>query len=76
MAKKTQSTQMKNAYGQRFSQEDLTTPNENVTNQQLITPEYKDGGLPMLVALARNRNVQFAGGGTSKTQPRKENKVQ
>ncbi len=75
MALKTQTTQMRTAYGQRFSQQDLTTREENVVNQPLKTPQYKEGGMPLVVALARDRNVQFAGGGTSKGAPRKENKV-
>lgn len=75
MALKTQTSQMTTAYGARFSQQDLTTPEENVVNQPLKTPQYKEGGMPLVVALARNRNVRFAGGGTSNGRPRKENKV-
>ena len=66
MAKKTQSTQMKAAYGQRFSQEDLTTPEENTMPQPLKTPQYKEGGIEKVVELTRNRNVQFAGSSTTR----------
>ncbi len=75
MAKKTQSTQMKTAYGQRFSQEDLTSVQDENLPEQLRTPSYKDGGLPMLVALARNRGVKFSGGGSRTTKSMKERKV-
>lgn len=45
MAKKVQSNTMKTAYGQRFSQQDLTTPSELMQPQQLKTPEYEEGDL-------------------------------
>lgn len=45
MAKKTQTQTMTDAYGDRFSQQDLTTPEELMQPQQLHTPEYEEGDL-------------------------------
>jgi hypothetical protein len=75
MAKKVQSTEMKNAYGQRFSQQDLTDPKENQNPQYLKTPESQEGGVALLATLARNLKVSFAGGGRKKTQARDDRKV-
>ena len=45
MALVDQSQEMKDAYGQNFSQQDLTDPQENQIPQPLKTPEYEEGGL-------------------------------
>lgn len=75
MAKKVQSTEMKAAYGQRFSQQDLTDPKENQNPQFLVTPESESGGVSFLARLARGRLVSFAGGGRKSTQARDDRKV-
>ena len=75
MALKQQSTQMKNAYGQRFSQQDLTDPKENQLPQPLMTETSKSGGMDMLVTLTRNLKVRLAGGGRKRTQARDERRI-
>lgn len=75
MAKKVQSQQMKDAYGTRFSQQDLTDPQENQVPQFLVTPQTKTGGIAFLAALARNKVLKMSGGGTKKTQARDDRKV-
>lgn len=45
MALVDQSQEMKDAYGQNFSQQDLTDPQENQVPQYLKTPESEEGGL-------------------------------
>lgn len=75
MALKTQSNAMKAAYGQNFSQQDLTDPKENQLPQPLVTSTSKKGGIELLVSLARNRNLKFSGGGRKKTQARDDRMV-
>lgn len=75
MAVKEQSTQMKAAYGQRFSQQDLTDPKENQLPQPLKTSTYQEGGIGFLSDLVRNRTIRFAGGGRKRTQARDERRV-
>ena len=75
MAKKTATQAQKDAYGTRFSQQDLTDPKENQVPQFLVTPQTKTGGVAFLAALARNKVLKFAGGGTKKTQARDDRKV-
>lgn len=75
MAVKVQSQEMKDAYGQRFSQQDLTDPKENQLPQYLHTSTSKEGGVELLATLARNKNVRLAGGGRKRTQARDDRKV-
>jgi len=53
MALVDQSQEMKDAYGQNFSQQDLTDPQENQVPQYLETPESESGGLE----LAKNKQL-------------------
>lgn len=76
MAKKVQSNEAKAAYGNRFSQQDLTDPKDNQNPQFLVTPQSKSGGNAFLASLAGGLRLVFAGGGRSKTQTRKDKKVQ
>lgn len=50
---------MKTAYGQRFSQQDLTDPKENQVPQPLKTAEYQEGDLAFARShqLMREQNV-------------------
>lgn len=75
MALKTQSQQMKDAYGQNFSQQDLTDPKENQLPQPLVTSTSQKGGVELLAKLARNRNVKLSGGGRKRTQARDDRMV-
>jgi hypothetical protein len=53
MAVKTQPQEMKDAYGQRFSQQDLTDPEENQIPQPLETSTSQKGDL----AFARSHQL-------------------
>ena len=75
MALKTQSQQMKDAYGQNFSQQDLTDPKENQLPQPLMTSTSRTGGVELLATLARNKTVRMAGGGRKRTQARDDRRV-
>lgn len=75
MATKVQSQEMKDAYGENFSQIDLTDPQENQNPQYLKTPESKEGGIELLATLARNLRVRMSGGGRKRTQARDSRKV-
>lgn len=55
MAKKVQTQTMLDAYGARFSQQDLTTPEEMMQPQQLKTPEYEEGDL----VFAKEKGMPF-----------------
>lgn len=65
MATVNQTQQMKDAYGERFSQTDLTVPEENVVPQPLMTETSEEGDL----AFAREKLVVPAQRG-NRTVPR------
>lgn len=56
MALVDQTQEMKDAYGENFSQQDLTDPQENQVPQQLQTAEYQEGDL----AFAREHHIMPA----------------
>ena len=52
---------MKDAYGARFSQNDLTTPEEKQVPTPLKTSTSKEGGIAFLSALLRGgKGVSFS----------------
>lgn len=57
MALVDQTQEMKDAYGENFSQQDLTDPQENQVPQQLQTAEYQEGDL----AFARANHLMTEG---------------
>lgn len=65
MAKKVQTQTMLDAYGARFSQQDLTTPEEMMQPQQLKTPEYEEGDL----VFARTKGITSFGDTPNRSVP-------
>lgn len=59
MATVTQTQEMKDAYGENFSQIDLTVPEEHLQPQRLQTPEYQEGDLSFARANQLMREDSF-----------------